>query len=270
MTKFIKVTDTHYGHSNNTHKIHEKFLNLMAHEIQKQKIDAVIHSGDWISHNQHQLPRTWKMFRRILNDIPILAVRGNHDLWNYDQFQKGAAGRYAKPYFSNINELYNAHSDWASDCNITLLEVSPVVIKDCVVFGFDGWYGQRGTTNDPDYMHRIVESGAPIDQWLSYRAYKDMQQSIDWANSPEYQDKKKVLVTHMPPGDMRLGSNMRIDMAASPSIMPFITETFDVCCFGHTHFPLDIEIDGCRFINAGTDYEKNHGYNYPLYKIFEV
>jgi len=270
MTKFIKVTDTHYGHSHNTHKIHEKFLHQIKILIDSEKIDALIHPGDWISHNQHQLSRTWQMFREALGDIPILTVRGNHDFWNYDQFQKGINGKYAKPYFSNIYEMYSAHSEWASEHKITLLEDSPVTIDNCVVFGFDGWYGQRGATNDPSYMHRVVESGAPVDQWLGYKAYKDFQKNLDWANSPEYKDKKKILITHMPPGDLRLGENMRIDMAANPSIMPFIAESFDFCCFGHTHYPVDVEIDSCRFINSGTNYLKNHGYDNPLYKIFET
>ena len=77
--KIAVTTDTHFGFSHNTHKIHEKFLIKLATACKEENVEMLIHNGDWITKNQHELPRTWKMFREALGDLPILTVMGNHD-----------------------------------------------------------------------------------------------------------------------------------------------------------------------------------------------
>jgi len=73
--KVALVTDTHFGCSNNTQKIHFKFLkNLM-----KESFDVLVHTGDIASHKQKQLKCSLSMFRDALGDIPMLVVLGNHD-----------------------------------------------------------------------------------------------------------------------------------------------------------------------------------------------
>lgn len=268
-TKFIKLTDTHYGHNHKTHKRHEAILSKTRELIEKEDVKALIHAGDWISHNQHQLPRTWAMFRKHLGDIPILTVRGNHDFWCYDQFNKGKKGRFAKPYFHNFEEMLIEHHKWADDNNIYLMEKGPVIINHAVIFGFDGWYAFPGRTNDHNYMHRVIQS-APVAQYLGYKAYSDFARILEEVKDEKYSNLTKVLITHMPPFDLRLGDYMLDYMSANSSYMQFIIDNFNICCFGHTHFPVDIIIEGCRFINSGTDFKQNHGYNYSLAKIFEV
>lgn len=268
-TNFIKVTDTHYGHNHNTHKCHEKLLKAIKEKTKELEITALIHSGDWISVNQHELPRTWAMFRKYLGDLPIFAVRGNHDLWNYEQFYDARKAHYAKHTFITIESMYEQHQKWAEEYNIKLLTPDPLIINDIAIFGFDGWYHKRGYTNDGEYMIRHVES-APTDSWLNREAYNHFMQVLENVEKEEYKDLKKMLITHMPPYSLKIRDDSREDMNANPRMMEGITENFDVFCFGHTHRPVDKIIDGCRFINAGNDYLVNHGYNHSLLKTFEL
>lgn len=77
--KIAITTDTHLGHSHNTYKVHTKFLKKLRKDCDENEVDVLIHAGDWISHNQHQLPRAFKMFREAMGGLPILGVEGNHD-----------------------------------------------------------------------------------------------------------------------------------------------------------------------------------------------
>lgn len=69
------TTDTHYGVSKNTDKIHSKFLK----KLMSESFDILVHTGDIASHKQKHLYRSLQMFREALGDIPMLVVLGNHD-----------------------------------------------------------------------------------------------------------------------------------------------------------------------------------------------
>ena len=74
------TTDTHFGASNNTQKIHERFLKKLVGE----NFDVLVHTGDIVSHKQKQLYRSLQMFREALGEIPMLIVLGNHDCLDKD------------------------------------------------------------------------------------------------------------------------------------------------------------------------------------------
>lgn len=266
--KFALVTDTHYGFNHKTHRIHEKFLKKLNEECIEAGVDALIHCGDWISNNQHQLPRTWKMFREALGDLPILSVRGNHCLWNYETFHYSQIKKIRKKEVdvSSLHQMYDLHDQWAEEHNIWLLQRHPYEFKDVVVYGFDGWYANASISNDHKFMPKMVES-CPTGVWLGKQAHDELDTLIEMA---KWESKKKILVSHFAPHDDRLGENMIAEMNANPNWLPFISENFNVFCFGHTHLPVDTMIDKCRFINAGTVYEKNYGYNNPRFQIFEI
>lgn len=271
--KILKVTDTHYGHSNKTHKIHSKLFKRMAHIIETESVDVILHGGDWISCDQHQLPRTWKMFREAFPGIPILGVKGNHDLWNWEIFGVHPKKKaYAKlPMLRNIPAIYAQQEEWADQYDIHMLQGKPYETDEVIIYGFDGWYAKPNTSNDKKFMPKDYE-GCPIGTWLLHQATSEFDTILEMARFEK--DKKKILVSHMPPHDKRLGDNLLESMNAPSRWVEFIIENFDTFCFGHTHFPVDILLEhgnkSCRFINAGTDYLRNHGYDNPRIKLFEV
>ena len=73
--KLALVTDTHFGVSQNTQKIHQKFLK----KLMEESFDVLVHTGDIASHMQKQLYRSLFMFKEALGEIPMLFVLGNHD-----------------------------------------------------------------------------------------------------------------------------------------------------------------------------------------------
>jgi len=73
--KLAVTTDTHFGASQNTQRIHEKFLK----KLMEESFDVLVHTGDIASHKQKQLYRSLQMFKDALGDIPMLFVLGNHD-----------------------------------------------------------------------------------------------------------------------------------------------------------------------------------------------
>lgn len=75
MARIAITTDTHLGVSQNTIKLHERFLK----KLMEESFDVLVHTGDIASHKQSQLYRSLGMFREALGDIPMLLVLGNHD-----------------------------------------------------------------------------------------------------------------------------------------------------------------------------------------------
>ena len=249
MLKCLLTSDTHYGHTHKTHKRHEKFFE----QIKKEDFDLLIHAGDWSSSRQDQFRRTMAMFRRELgDDVPILAVRGNHDFWD---FKKGGR-KMQRKYF--LPELMRMHDEWFDEYNITYLGRSMYQQDDVVFVGFDGWYGSSNPpTNDGHFMIRDVE-GCPTMTYMANKAHKD----LDLLLQRDYSKfRKSVCVSHFPPfsGDWK-GKGF----SANFSFFQPMKDKFDVLCFGHSHRRVDREEDGTKIYNCGSDYDK------PNYIIFEV
>jgi len=75
--KILYTSDLHYGFNDKTRDILIEFFK----KVKDESPDIIILAGDIISHEQRQFPKILKLIRESNPDIPILAVRGNHDFW---------------------------------------------------------------------------------------------------------------------------------------------------------------------------------------------
>ena len=262
--KIALTSDTHYGHSHNTHKIHQKFLTKLATE----DFDVLIHDGDWISSKQHQLPRTLKMFREALEDKPILTVIGNHDLWDVDNWNKQGHVSRASSKFDR-NKSYRSmiidHDEWMKEQNIHHLAWNPYQFEEEVMFyGFDGWYSELPLrSNDTNFMPRLVDGCAPIDMFLANEAHKALDSIL--LQQEEHKKANPHLTyaccTHHAPYTFE---EMYRFMCANPNFLDPITEQFDLFLVGHSHQKEDWRKNNCRIVNCGSDYDS------PRYVIMEI
>jgi predicted phosphodiesterase len=232
-------------------------------------VDLLVHGGDWIADNQHQLPRTWKMFRKYLGDLPILTVNGNHDFWDRDYWGSPVRKRsYCRhPSGMSLNEMFLQHKDWALEHNIHLLRDKPFIKEDTIFYGFNGWYGHSNPpTNDSKYMNPLYES-APTSLYLSNLAYKELDKIILDINT-QHDYKNKVCVTHFPPYSK--DSRYEIYCANTSFINP-IEENFDLLIVGHSHQTEDWNYKSLRIVNPGTYFDPmSGGYNKPKFVIIEI
>ena len=248
--KLLLTSDTHYGHSAKTHQIHEKFLARLAREVNEHDVQAVIHAGDWASNRQDQFYRTMKMFRNALPGIPILAVRGNHDLW-----QVGKT-KYARMQMHQ--HLMDQHQAWFKELDIHHLENGPKVIGDVIIMGFDGWYNLANPpTNDADRMVSNIE-GVPAMTYLAGQVYKKLDDLL-LTDVSAY--RKSVMVTHHPPFTE---DPYYLDYCANANYFQPIKDKFDVFCTGHSHHYWNETQDDCLILNSGSHYDK------PKHIIFDV
>jgi predicted phosphodiesterase len=272
----VVLSDTHYGHDSRTHKIHEKFLKELGDTCLASNVSLIVHCGDWISSNQHQLPRTWKMFRSFLGNIPIVTVRGNHDLWNYDYWGVHEKKRRWAKFPANLkySEILIQHEKWAEEFDIKILSNKPFIYQNVVFYGFDGWYWNvPPPTNDFKYMDKIFD-GKNLSEYLRNKANKDLDNIlIDIeTNDVNFKYTKKVCVTHMPP---YFKDEHGYLYCADTNYLNFITEKFNYLFVGHNHQVEDwvntYLNHTCRIINGGTKFNKiTYGYNCPNYKLVEI
>ena len=279
--KFAKVTDTHYGFNHKTHKIHMKLLKELAHLCEKEKVEGLIHCGDWATTKQNEVQRSWKMFREYLGDLPIYTVMGNHCHWDYPTYgvhiSKRKDWKNGKPY----GAMESDWEQWAGEYDISLMENhGPVVIpeKNIAIYGFNGWYDQiPPNTNDSAYMPKS-HHGAPIDQFLRWKAQKKLDEWMEHAAEVKirYPGIKCLLMTHH--GSYNFEKQWEF-MSANLRWMEFIAQEFDYYCCGHSHKQSDFiykSPDGyhMRCINAGSCDIKvkqlGHRYNAPVIKIFDT
>lgn len=259
------TTDTHFGISNSTQKIHKKFLS----GLQKESFDILIHTGDIASHKQSQLKKSLSMFREYLPEVPILVVLGNHDLWDRDSWCPNNP-RYAKKI--SYRTMKTIQREWFKELGIHYLQDSPYIYKEeVVIYGYDGWYKKiPPPSNDKNFMPPYVED-IPIDVYLNARSHKSLENILKEAenikeNSPNC---KLVCATHHSLVGYRGGIP---GMDGDPRHLDFLSEYFDLVLFGHSHQELDTVHEyvdngrsySCRVVNAGSDY------NSPKYKILEI
>lgn len=263
--KIAVTTDTHLGASNNTIKIHEKFLkNLM-----EESFDVLVHTGDIASHKQKQLHRSLIMFKEALEDIPMLFVLGNHDLWDQEAWNQKNK-RYNKR--TSYEHLRSQQRDWFEEVGVHYLQDEEYVYKDEAIFyGYDGWYKDLNPpSNDKNWMPPIAKL-CPINQYLNYRANKTLDAILMSAEGMKRVKPhlKFVCATHHSLTPYRGGADT---MNGDPRHLDFLSENFDLVLNGHSHQEVDQiheyvfgnTICTCRVINAGSDYDK------PKYKIIEL
>jgi len=240
--KLTKTSDTHYGFSQRTHRIHETFLNNLYEEIVNNGSKALLHAGDWNCNKQDQLYRSLKMFRKYLPNIPIVTVRGNHCLWDW---QKKGTRRLL------WGEMQRIHAEWFKEHDIHHLENDgPVIIDNTIIVGWDGWYHDINVdSNDASQMIGNID-GQPTHYYQNRRAHKAFEKIVDMDLSMY---DKVIGMTHMPPWTK--GTN-RLDMISNPAILPIAKEKFDIFVTGHSHDYRNRFSDGLYLINSGSDYDK--------------
>lgn len=238
--RVLLISDTHRGFSPSTAKIHMRWADEV---LSKLEYDVLILAGDLSSHKQRQFYSSLKFFRKVAGpDRDILLVRGNHDFWDGD--------------IKNFDAMLARHTDWFQEFRITHLQSSWSYVKDDVAFvGWDGWYWQLPSNSNDT---RWIPSGGI--QLLDQQAPKSFENSLRIAEELSQTYDKIVGVTHFPClrglGDMRYGGNPHY----GEIILPYL----DVLCMGHSHQRVDLEIQGTRLYNCGSDYEK------PNHILFEV
>ena len=271
--KCALTSDNHYGFDQSTHRIHEKFWAKLAEE----SIDVLFWAGDIGSAKQEDLEKSFKMARKFLPGVTIVAVCGNHDFWGgrpdklpwkseidlyshsgfYRHRKKLPAYKQPVPYGIMVQN----HKKWAEENGIILLDGESYNLTDnVVVLGMTGWYKETNLqalgTNDWKYMPESVES-APIHMYLSYKAEKDLEKLL---YTPT-EDKAVVFITHFPP----FTEDPQYEKyCANQKFMNFMTEKSDYLLVGHSHHACDFLKNDCRVMNCGSDY------NDPKYVIFEI
>lgn len=265
--KIAATTDTHLGASQNTIKIHEKFIKRLAAE----EFDVLVHTGDIASHKQKQLHRSLSMFREALGDIPILFVLGNHDLWDMEAWNQKNK-RYNKR--TSYESMRATQREWFDELNVHYLQDKEYYYKDEAIFyGYDGWYKNLPSgSNDKHWMPPVAKQ-CPIDTYLVYRSNKTLD-SILMAAEGVKRDKpniKLVCATHHSLTKYR-GGSANDNMNGDPRHLDFLSENFDLVLNGHSHQEVDQihafthgnSVHSCRIVNVGSDYDK------PKYRILEI
>jgi len=248
MAHIALTSDTHYGLDNNTHIVHEKFLKRLDKDIKANNVSLLIHAGDWACNKQDQFYRSMKMFRKHIS-VPIVCVRGNHDLWQHKNY----------PKMQTYIEMMKTHEEWFKELGIHHLESGPYIHGDIAIFGFDGWYHSANPpTNDLSTMQFKDVGGAPIMPYLSSRAHKKLDALLALDLKPY---RRSILVTHHSPftDDWKYK-----ELTANPIYFEPIVEKFDFFCCGHSHQRVNNVFGKCRVLNSGASY------NTPQYLIFEV
>jgi len=246
--KIALTSDLHAGISINTYNIHQDFLEELAAEVW----DVLILAGDLGTCTFAHFESLIKHVRKVIPTRPIVAVRGNHDLWDKEIV------RWDRSF--TLKTLFERSEDVFKTYNIHHLDKN-FFFRDVAFIGWDGWYQMANPmTNDELWMPRQVE-GSPTHIWLQRKAQKDFYKVIDRADDLRPKVRKIVAVTHMP---IFKGPEISESHAGNTKWIEFLEDKCDVLCYGHTHHLLDMNIYGIRVINSGSDYEK------PKYKIFDV
>ena len=255
--KVILTTDLHEGFDYKTNEINKKHIKKMAEEIVNDpEIKVMVITGDLASHKLKQFPRILKMLRANIH-IPILVVRGNHDLWGREEGKLQRDGTWFQPKFQSLQEIYTLQKQWFKDYDIHHLEEGNFKIENTVFVGWDGWYHDLfPNTNDEFHMTTYTE-GIRTMEWLSKRADKEFERVI-------YDDTEadiRIAVTHHSPMPT---DPLYQSHCSNPKHLQFITSKYDYFLIGHTHQKTFMQVNDCIIINAGSHY------NDPKYRIFEV
>ena len=240
------ITDPHLSDENNkkTEDFESFAPNISAH------CDVLVVSGDMASTNPHEAELFFKIARRNNPYLPIVFVRGNHDVWAHT------------PDFRSISDIFLFQEKFCKKYKIHDLEFNgELVINDVSFVGYMGWYASRNNdTKDYERIPRQNSLGAD-----TFSFFKKLEgDSLDKIADMELSGKKKVCVTHF----NLLPNKGYENLSGNPRFFElFLKDKFDLVIMGHSHKKMDKVIDGCRVVNAGADYSENPG---NFFKVIEI
>jgi predicted phosphodiesterase len=234
--KFILISDTHYNFA------YKAILNRFYKDIATKDFDAIIHAGDWAGRSDEEIDVAFAQIRKFIKK-PIFTVFGNHDFWC--ERQTSYSYRHHKEQIE-IDEIFYKQRQFCNKHEIILLNQIPTVFQDINLFGFDGWYWHSNVnTNDIDRLppnaFKRLQTKANID--------------LDSILKNNVDKNKTIAVTHFSMiniynDDLRSSSYM----GANPNYLNYLTDFCKILCVGHTHRYYDIQQNGCRIIDTGSDY----------------
>ncbi len=261
MTKFLLISDTHFGFSSYTSRIWSKYWKKQVESSPEfLELDCLILAGDLASHELRHLKTAFKFFRSRMGEKKIVWVRGNHDYWDSRT--------------RDLDFLILKGEELAKEFDIHSLHGQPMVFLEpekassvaVVLAGWDTWYMQSPERWTQD-LNRIPGTVAfETHAALSSRALSSM---LSWVDSVETwktsgSQSKLVTITHMPGGFSPDGRHI----GQPESWWKEALLQSDVLCYGHTHRRHEevVETDHgpCLVLNAGCDYDK------PNHLFFEV
>lgn len=259
--KCLLTSDIHYGYDSKSHSKQRKFWTRVSKEVVAQDIKVIVIAGDIAVNRQRHIECTFRLAREFVPNVTIACVLGNHDWWDTNDPKDKDAGRRS---FARLSEL---HEELFKRYDIHYLQNKPLVVTDndksFMFCGWDGWYANvHPMTNDDENIFMDVE-GAPMHHFMSSRAWKTFDALLTQLEDPEVQKKYDaiVAVTHHNP---YCDSEPYRHMIANERFLEEIKPRVDVFCCGHSHQRRDEVVDGCRILNAGSEY------NQPQHIVFEV
>lgn len=241
----LLLSDTHFGRSNKTYKIWEKYWKK---HIAPLDFDLIIVAGDLASDRLRHFGVACRFFRLHAPGKKIVAIRGNHDLWEKE--------------IGSLEIMLDETKKLAEISDIHLLQDHGTLeLDECTLVGWDGWYKENPVkwSNDFNHIPRHTPDGSELHDYLHRRAYQAFNGYV-YDEIFAGRGKPIILVTHMPclPGlgiptynaDARWGEQ-------------YVGHVFAMC-FGHTHQYANAGARGTRVFNVGSDYDK------PGYILFNL
>ena len=244
--KLVKTSDLHAGFSNETLQKHQRFFSKVATE----KPDVLVLAGDNASHRQKSLRTLFRTVRDSNPTVPVVCCWGNHDFWETPK------SRSAMPSYEQLVAGRQAACD---EYNILHVDKGPYIIDNVAIVGFDGWYWHLDPpTNDKLRMPKEAGSGEPLFSFLTSKAHTDLERILLTDLSAF---RKRVCITHFPPFVDNIAYQ---NHTANRNYFDFLSAQFDVVLVGHSHKQADFVATGCRWVNAGSDYDA------PKYVVLDL
>ena len=220
--KIVLTCDLHYGCSNKTREILNRFYENIKNP------DYLIIAGDVISHKQAQWEPALKQLREHF-DCPILIVMGNHDLWQY-VYKRDTLWGIKKKIMTKFSQY-----------DITYLPHNPVIEDNFKIYGFDGWYGKSDPpSRDLEYLPSTIE-GIKTHDYLKMKGLEQLNMI------PDKGEIQQIVVTHFGyTGNSMSGDSRWLDI---------LNRKCDILCVGHSHQHRFENMMDMQILNSGSDYD---------------
>jgi DNA repair exonuclease SbcCD nuclease subunit len=247
--KYAIMTDTHVGCSVN----HNSAVINVIKDVEKQKPDILIISGDIVSHHIKQRTELFSYLRRVFPNIPILIVNGNHDYWN----EENKSPQEMEAEFEEIDACYNI---------LSLNGENDFLFHGVYICGAMLWYHEAEVgTQDYTYIPNYREGSY---KYLVDKAHAEYAKCL--ARATAYKREiglPTMLITHFPIVKAMINPKYKdkVYFGANPKYEEFL-DSIDYVISGHYHTPfVGLASNGrTKAIMVGSDYEK------PTYIMMEI